>query len=51
MFCKIIKQTKEEKIKMYMKCKKIELIEMLIECNKHLSYYKDIYDIHHLKRK
>lgn len=31
---KIIEQTYDEKVKMYMKCKKIELIDMLIECNK-----------------
>lgn len=32
----VIEMTKEEKIAMYMKCKKIKLIEMLINCNNHL---------------
>ena len=30
----IIEQTHEEKVKMYMKARKIQLIEMLIECNR-----------------
>jgi hypothetical protein len=30
--------TYEEKIKMYMKCKKLHLAEMLIECNKQLTH-------------
>lgn len=30
----VIKQTKEEQIKLYMKCTKKELSEMLYECNR-----------------
>ena len=33
----IIEQTKEEKVKMYSKLSKKELIEMLIEANRHLN--------------
>jgi len=33
----IVEQTKEEKIAMYMKCTKRELIEMVINCNMALS--------------
>lgn len=33
----VIEQTDEEKFKMYMKCSKKKLIEMLIESNKHIS--------------
>lgn len=33
----IIEQSHEEKVAMYMKCSKIKLVEMLIECNKHLD--------------
>ena len=33
----IIEQTKEEKVKMYNKLSKKELIEMLIEANRHLN--------------
>ncbi len=36
----IVEQTHDEKIKMYMKCTKTELIQMLIQCNKHLSKTK-----------
>lgn len=32
-----VPQTHEEKVKMYMKSTKLELIEMLIECNKVLK--------------
>ena len=34
----IVEMTKEEKVKMYMKCTKMELIEMLINCNDILDY-------------
>jgi hypothetical protein len=30
----IIEQTDEEKVAMYMKCKKKQLVEMLLQCNK-----------------
>ena len=30
-YCQVIEQTDEEKLKMYMKCKKIDLAKMLIE--------------------
>lgn len=33
----IVEQTHEEKVKMYMKCSKKELIAMLIECNRIIS--------------
>lgn len=33
----VIEQTHEEKVKMYMKAKKIQLVEMLIECNRILE--------------
>ena len=36
----IIEQTDEEKMAMYMKCTKKELIEMLIQANKHLDSFK-----------
>lgn len=36
----LIEQTHEEKVAMYMKCTKKQLIEMLIECNKHLDRLK-----------
>ncbi len=32
----VIEMSQEEKIAMYMKCKKLELIEMLISCNNNL---------------
>jgi len=32
----VIEMSKEEKIAMYMKCKKLKLIEMLISCNNNL---------------
>ena len=40
-FMQIVEQTHEEKIAMYMKCTKKELIEMLIECNRllHIKVY------------
>jgi len=37
MFCKIIKQSKEETIQMYMTLDKKELAEMLYECNRILK--------------
>ena len=37
----VIEQTQKEKIKMYMKCKKLKLVKMLIECNRQLN---NIYD-------
>ena len=36
----IIEQTDEEKMAMYMKCTKKELIEMLIQANKHLDSFR-----------
>jgi len=33
----IVKQSDEEKLKMYLKCNKVELVKMLIEANKHLE--------------
>ena len=33
----VVEQTHEEKVAMYMKSTKRELIEMLIECNRHLD--------------
>ncbi len=33
----VVQQTREEKIKMYMKCSKKELAEMLVECNRLLD--------------
>ena len=33
----IVKQTTKEKLKMYMKCSKLELAKMLIECNRILE--------------
>lgn len=36
---RIVEQTREEKIEMYMKCTKKELAEMLLECNKYLKFY------------
>ena len=33
----IIEMTDEEKTTMYMKCKKTELVKMLIECNKRID--------------
>ena len=33
-YIQIVEQTDEEKLKMYMKCKKIELAKMLIEANR-----------------
>ena len=35
-----VEQTHEEKVNMYMKCDKKELINMLIESNKHLKSIK-----------
>ena len=35
----VIKQTDEEKTKMYMKVSKKKLIEMLIQCNKIIENY------------
>lgn len=34
---RVIKQTHKEKMRMYMKLHKRHLVEMLIECNKHLD--------------
>ena len=39
MYMRIVKQTDEEKLAMYMKCKKKELAKMLIECNKLLQIF------------
>ena len=36
-FMQVIEQTDDEKLKMYMKCTKKELAEMLIQCNKILD--------------
>lgn len=36
----LIEQTDEEKLKMYMKCTKKELAEMLIQCNKIIDAQK-----------
>ena len=36
-YMQIVKQTDEEKLKMYMKCNKEELAKMLIEANKVIS--------------
>ena len=33
----VIEQTHDEKVKMYMKCTKLKLAEMLIECNRILT--------------
>jgi hypothetical protein len=33
----IVEQTHDEKVEMYKKCTKLELIEMLISCNLHLE--------------
>lgn len=33
----MVEQTYDEQVKMYMKCTKHQLIDMLIECNKHLQ--------------
>jgi len=36
-FMRIVEQTPEEEMAMYMKCKKRELCQMLIQCNKILN--------------
>jgi len=36
----IVEMSYEEKIEMYKKCKKIDLIKMLIECNKIIAASK-----------
>ena len=38
-YMQIVEQTDKEKLAMYMKCKKKELAEMLINCNKYLEMY------------
>ena len=39
----IIEQTDEEKLAMYMKCKKVELAKMLIECNRIIALRPSTY--------
>ena len=41
-YMQVIEQTDEEKLKMYMKCKKKDLAKMLIESNKHLDTFINI---------
>ncbi len=36
LYVHIVEQTHEEEVEMYMKSTKLELIEMLIQCNKYL---------------
>ena len=43
-FMQVVEQTYEEKMKMYMKCTKKQLCEMLIECNRILELYLPITD-------
>jgi hypothetical protein len=38
----VIEQTPEEKLKMYMKCSKVELAKMLIECNRLLTAQMEV---------
>lgn len=46
----VIEQTQEQKIEMYMKCTKHELVEMLIECNRILYTHSQVHKIKQNKK-
>ena len=51
MYLQVVEQTHEEKVSMYMKCTKKQLVDMVIECNRILSLITPTvkYDKSHIK--
>ncbi len=43
-YCQVVEMTDEEKIAMYSKLTKKQLIVMLMESNKHLNYLVEVYN-------